>query len=352
MADLSAKLERLRITPLEQRSTLRSAALSCGVSRATLQRRVKDEKLVAHTSNVKPLLTEENKVARLTWCIGHVEPLSLLFRDMNDTIHVDEKLFYMTAVRRRYYLLPGEAEPHRQVRSKRYITKVMMLAVVGRPRWGEASGSFFDGKLGIWPFIVREAAVRSSTKRPAGTIVTKEGRVNQGTYCAMLIEKLLPAVRERWPAARDGVHVRVQQYNAPAHISVDDAQFADTVQQQELDIELCCQPPNSPDLNCLDLGLFAVIQARQHLRTPRSFDELIDAVTAVYWELPPSTINAALSLQGSMDLCIQDTGGNTFKPPHMAKAKLQREGRLPLSVDEYQSRTVPPKATTTNVDAL
>ncbi|KAG6616384.1 Transposase, Tc1-like protein [Phytophthora cinnamomi] len=182
MADLSAKLERLRITPLEQRSTLRSAALSCGVSRATLQRRVKDGKLVAHTSNVKLLLTEENK---------------------------------------------------------------LLFASAGRPQ----------------------------------------------------------------------------------------ETFADAVQQQELDIELCCQPPNSPGLNCLDLGLFAAIQARQRLRTPRSFDELIDAVTAAYWELPPSTINAAfLSLQGSMDLCIQDTGGNTFKPPHMAKAKLQREGRLPLSL--------------------
>ncbi|KAJ8530483.1 hypothetical protein ON010_g14429 [Phytophthora cinnamomi] len=72
----------------------------------------------------------------------------------------------------------------------------------------------------------------------------------------------------------------VQQDNAPANISVDNSQLADAVQQQELDIELCCQPPNSPDLNCFDLGLFAAIQARQRLRTPRSFDEVIDAVTA------------------------------------------------------------------------
>ncbi|KAG6615544.1 uncharacterized protein IUM83_05140 [Phytophthora cinnamomi] len=68
MADLSAKLERLRIIPLEQRSTLRSSPLSCGVSRATLQCRVKDEQLVAHTSNVNPLLTEANKTKNYsTW---------------------------------------------------------------------------------------------------------------------------------------------------------------------------------------------------------------------------------------------------------------------------------------------
>ncbi|KAG3005744.1 hypothetical protein PC123_g5889 [Phytophthora cactorum] len=44
---------------------------------------------------------------------------------MYDIVYVDEKLFY---------LLPGEPEPERSVRSKRYITKVMMLAAVARPR--------------------------------------------------------------------------------------------------------------------------------------------------------------------------------------------------------------------------
>jgi hypothetical protein len=98
-------------------------------------------------------------------------------------------------------------------------------------------------------------------------------------------------------------------------------------------MELSCQPPNSPDLNCLDLDLFTAIQARQRLCAPRSFEELIDAVSAAYWELPPSTINATfLSLQGTMDACILGAGGNAFRPRHMAKAKLEREGRLPVSL--------------------
>ncbi|KAG2916212.1 hypothetical protein PC119_g8729 [Phytophthora cactorum] len=219
---------------------------------------------------------------------------------MYDTIHVDEKEFYLTAVRRRYYLLPGEEAHHRQVRSKRFITKVMMLAVVARPRWNAASGSYFDRKLGVWPFIVQEPAVRSSLRRPTGTMITKEGRVNKGTYRKMLIQHLLPAVRERCPSVCNGELLR---------------------------------PPNSPDLNCLDLGLFSAIQARQRLRTPHNIEELVEAVKAAYWELPPSTINAAFwSLQGSMDLCILDGGGNAFKPPHIGKEKLQREGRLPESV--------------------
>ncbi|KAG2778908.1 hypothetical protein PC116_g5185 [Phytophthora cactorum] len=154
MLDLSEKLEKLRITPFDQRSTLCAASSACGVARATLQRRVKGGQVVAHVSNVKPLLTDENKAARLAWCILHVQPNSLLFNNMYDTIHVDEKLFYLTAVRRRYYL-PGEEAPHRQVRSKRFITKVMMLAAVVRPRWNAASGSYLTVSLVSGPSSFR-----------------------------------------------------------------------------------------------------------------------------------------------------------------------------------------------------
>ncbi|KAG3207206.1 hypothetical protein PC128_g218 [Phytophthora cactorum] len=287
MMDLSVRLENLRITPFQRRRTIRSASMASGVSRATLQRRVSSGDLVAATSTVKPLLTDENKTERLDGCIMHVQPVFLLFNDMYDTIHVDKKLFYLTAARRRYYLLPGEEAPHRQVRSRRYITKVMMLAAVARPRWDTASNSYFNGKLDIWSFIVQEPAVRSSARRPFGAIVTKEGRVTKETSRKMLIERLLPAIRERWPSAGGGVHLWVQQDNAPAHITATDAASVAGTSQQGLDVELCCQPPNSPDLNCLDLGLFAAIQAHQRLRSPRNIDELVDAVTAAYWELFP-----------------------------------------------------------------
>ncbi|GMF25502.1 unnamed protein product [Phytophthora lilii] len=288
---------------------------------------------IGPADNVKPLLTDDNKAARLAWCISHLQLNSLFFAEMYDTIHVDEKLFYMTAVKRRYYLLPGEEAPHQQVRSKRFITEVMMLAAVARPRWDAASGTYFDGKLGIRPFIVRQPAVRSNSRRPAGTMITKEQSVNKEAYRSKLIQHLLPAVRDLWPSAGNGWRLRVQQDNAPAHISPSHAEFEAAAGQQGLSVELCCQPPNSPDLNCLDLDLFNAIQARQRLRMPRNIDQLIEAVSDSYWELPPAIINAAfLSLQGSMDSCIRDGGGNAFKLPHMAKGKLEREGRLPTSV--------------------
>jgi hypothetical protein len=206
-----------------------------------------------------------------------------------------------------------------------------MLAAVARPRSDPTTGAEFSGKLRIWPFVIREPTMRSSARRPTGTMETKEGRVNKETYRTMLMEKLLLAIRTRWPWAGANERVLVQQDNAPAHISPEDPQFTASALQQDLDVQLRCQPPNSPDLNCLNLSLFTAIQARQRLRALRTLDELIGAVTDVYWELPPATINKAfLSLQGSMDSCIKDLGGNAFKPQHMGKDKLAREGRLPV----------------------
>ncbi|KAG6964176.1 hypothetical protein JG687_00006140 [Phytophthora cactorum] len=137
MMDLSVRLENLR-TPFDRRSTIRSASMA-SVSRATEQWRVSSGELVAATTTVKPLLTDENKTERLDWCIMHVQPVFLLFNDM-----------------RRYYLLPGEEAPHHQARSRRYITKVMILAAV---------------------------ADQDGTRRPAGATVTEEGCVRR-----MLIE--------------------------------------------------------------------------------------------------------------------------------------------------------------------
>lgn len=51
-----------------------------------------------------------------------------------------------------YYLHAEEEEPLRSAKVKTFITKIMFLTAVARPRLG------FDGKIGIWPFVVKGAA--------------------------------------------------------------------------------------------------------------------------------------------------------------------------------------------------
>ncbi|KAE8886581.1 hypothetical protein PF005_g8050 [Phytophthora fragariae] len=332
-SDHTHTLERLRGVDVAARSTVRSAAAACGMAPTTLFRQLQQGRLRSHTSVVKPILSDANKAERLQFSLSHIQRDTMLYDKMLDTVHVDEKLFYITQPTRRFLLLPGEEAPIRRLRSKRYITKVMFLAAVGRPRFDPATQQFFDGKLGIWPFVEHVPAQRSSARRPAGTIITKDISVTKTSYRAMLIAKLLPALCEHWPEDTDGRPIVVQQDNAPAHIASEDQVFADAVAACGRRVVLRNQPPNNPDLNCNDLGLFASIQARQQKKNARTTDELIAAVTESYWELPMRTINATfLSLQGSMDDCIAQDGDNNYKPRHMKKAKLEREGRLPMSI--------------------
>ncbi|KAE8915421.1 hypothetical protein PF005_g10062 [Phytophthora fragariae] len=77
----------------------------------------------------------------------------MLFNAMEDVIHVDEKLFDMTTVNRRYVLLPDEAVSTRRVRSKCHIPKAVVLAAVAMPHSDPRAGAFSDGKIGLWAFL-------------------------------------------------------------------------------------------------------------------------------------------------------------------------------------------------------
>ena len=80
--------------------------------------------------------------------------------------------------------------------------------------------------------------------------------VTRDTIQKFLIEKVLPAIKEKWPAEERGCPIFIQQDNAKTHIAVDDLDFCRAAQADGWDIRLMCQPPNSLDLNILDLGFF------------------------------------------------------------------------------------------------
>jgi hypothetical protein len=49
----------------------------------------------------------------------------------------------------------------------------------------------------------------------------------------------------------------IQQDNALTNLKLDDPIFCEAAKQNEFDIRLICQPPNSPDFNILDLDIFS-----------------------------------------------------------------------------------------------
>nr|XP_016499741.1 PREDICTED: uncharacterized protein LOC107818270 [Nicotiana tabacum] len=286
-----------------RRTNIRSLACAMDMSTSTIFRRIKEGVIRPHTNAIKPHLTEENKKARLQFCLSMIES-------------------------------EQEPNPYRSCKSKNFITKVMFMAAVARPRLAEDGIELFSGKIGIFPFVFKEPAKRNSKNRVAGTLETKPIlSVTKDVTRTCLIEKVLPAIRSKWPLSQSNAPIFIQQDNARPHLSVNDLQFTEAAQQDGFDIRLCFQPPNSPDLNVLDLGFSRAIQSLQHQMAPKTIDELVNAVEKSFNDMKVERLNHVfLTLQSCMVEVMKDKGGNNYKVPHMKKDMLERHGTLPTQV--------------------
>ncbi|OMO65709.1 hypothetical protein COLO4_31045 [Corchorus olitorius] len=126
---------------------------------------------------------------------------------MFNQVHIDEKWFFMTRESERYYLLPEEDELVRTCKSKRFITKVMFLAAVARPRFDES-----------------------------GTMETKPMLVTKDVTQAYMIEKILPAIKSKLPDKMETVYI--QQDNAKPHINPKDVEFLKAASSDGFDIQI------------------------------------------------------------------------------------------------------------------
>lgn len=85
---------------------------------------------------------------------------------------------------RRFYLLPKENDPYRCTQSKRFNIKVM----TSRTLYDTYGNIIHDGKFGIYPFVERFAAKKTSKIRVASTIETRpieknHQRGHQNCHC-------------------------------------------------------------------------------------------------------------------------------------------------------------------------
>ncbi|VFQ79421.1 unnamed protein product [Cuscuta campestris] len=326
---------KLSQIPFHQRQTLRAVSHCLNVSTTTAHRWLKEKKIKRHSNAIKPFLCEKGKLKRLKYCLSFISPTSLpnpTFHHCYDYIHIDEKWFNLSKPKATFYTLPGEDDPYRITQSKTHIPKIIFLAAVGRPRFEVDGEVIWDGKIGIFPFTFEEAAKRASKNRPAGTMEIKAvPKIARDVMRSMMIQQLLPAIRAKWPGTSK--QVIIQQDNAKPHIDINDLEFVSASKEGDWDIQLQFQPPNSPDLNVLDLGFFRSIDALSDKTAPRSMRELITNVTMSYDQLIAQTLNNVfLTYQEVMSDVLKQKGGNDYKIPHMGKERLAREGLLPENI--------------------
>ncbi|XP_042065382.1 uncharacterized protein LOC121808885 [Salvia splendens] len=296
--------DKFRNLSILERSTIRKVASKMEVSKTTIGRFLKSNQLKPHTSAIKPTLTETNKIARMKWCLSHIQPTlaegKLLYHSMHNMVHIDEKWFYMTKTSDRYYLLPEEDVPYRSCKSKRFITKVMFMAAI-------------------------IPAIKAKWPKPVQSI-TKE------VMKTCLLNQIIPAIKAKWPA-NASKKIFIQQDNVKPHLRAADQLFETLASTDGFEFHLISQPPNSPDTNVLDLGYFRAIQSLQDDKMATSIDDLLRNVFTSFEELSPQTLNRVfITLQSCLTTILQVHGKNDYKIPHMNKDRLQRTEGLPLQL--------------------
>ena len=141
----------------------KKAGTLLGVSKTIVHHWIVDLTIQVHSNSLKPVLTEENKVAQLLMALDSRDPQDpMKFLDMMDHIHVGEKWFFLSQQKERYLLKPEEKNPKLCVKSKSQKTKVMFLCATAHPHFNPCANSWWDGKLGIWPIGDWEPAKRAS----------------------------------------------------------------------------------------------------------------------------------------------------------------------------------------------
>jgi AraC-like DNA-binding protein len=321
--------------PLKKRTTLQDLAAELNVSKSTLHRRFKEGKFKRHTNDIKPILTDDNMKARVRYCLDMLDPTSLpqepTFRGMFNVVHIDEKWFYLTRRCQKFYLSPNEERPKRGIRNKAFIPKVMFLTAISRPRFDQHGTCMFDGKIGMFAFVTKEYAKRNSRYRDRGTLITKAmTSVKKADSREYLVNMVLPAIKQKWPAEDFGQPIFIQQYNTKTHIDVNDAVFKQAATADGFDIRLMCQPPNSLDLNIFDLAFFAGIQAMFQKSSPKNIDDIIAKVNEAFQQYPEERSNRIfLTHQTCMMQIMKEKGSHHYSIPHMKKQALEKNGVLP-----------------------
>ncbi|XP_074298251.1 uncharacterized protein LOC141629089 [Silene latifolia] len=299
-------VQKILLIPMSERGSLITFSKAIGVSPSTVQKWVKVGLIRSHTSALKPMLTDENKYKRMYFDLSKLRydrvSNSLRFKEMSFEIHMDEKWFYITQDQAKFFLLCEELNPYRACKSKSFITKVMFMAAVSRPMYDGNGTLVFDGKIGIFPFTFKEPAKRNSKNRVVGTLETKSiTSITKQVVKDMLISKILPAIK----TTADGFNISLNQ-----------------------------QPPNSPDLNVLDLGFFRSIQSLQQRLRAKTVDQLVNNVVQAWEEEPALCLDDVwLSLQAVMLEVLKNKGHNDFKLPHLGKQAQRAAGTLPRNLD-------------------
>ena len=149
----------------------------------------------------------------------------------------------------------------------------------------------------------------------------------------MILEKVLPAIKENWPLRYSSETIWINEDNCRCHPEATRTALQDVAAMDGWDIRGRPQPPNSPDLNVLDLGFFNSIQSLQYKTRPKNIDDLIAKVEESFNKTERKALdNVFMTLQDCMIGILQRGGDNTYKLKHSSKNTKKNNPALPYRI--------------------
>ena len=93
----------------------------------------------------------------------------------------------------------------------------------------------FYGKIDCFPLVTYENAKRDSRNRLAGTQVVKPiTSITRDVIRDFMVNKVLPAIRAKWPTEDVKKQIFIQQDNVPSHLPVNDPFFVRLLSNKDL----------------------------------------------------------------------------------------------------------------------
>lgn len=324
--------DELRMAPEGQRSFTR--ALS------TLHRYVRKLQYQRRYAYVKPTLRSGNKQKRLQFVLEErlePDPVSnehYRFKSLDNVVFVDEKYFPLFRTRHRIWAPPGVEVPAEHARNKDHVPAMMYLTAVMKPSVDLQTGTFNDGKIAMIPFANDIPAKRSSRNRPAGTLEMKPFTCNSETFYDAMTRPggMIEKIREKLQHLQEReIVVVIQADNAPPHIGKQNIDRLNTfgAAQQGMKIRVVLQPPQSPDYNVLDLGLFHSLNAGtiSYRHGVSDFGDLNTNLQQVFASYPNDVHERIYAkLLDIYRETLKVFGGNTYSLPHCQVRDRQSHG--------------------------
>jgi len=290
------------------RCLLHTGKSSKGMSFSTVRRCFKKPEWRMALRATRPSLTPDQKKKRVAFALKHLE-------DNNEAhVEIDEKWFYGGSLNGRIHVPKGMLAHRRPVRSKRFIPKVLVITAVAKPN----ATYNFDGRIGFWPVVANYQARRSSIYHARGEVYQKTTTLNAAKFERFIAHFVAPKIRRVMPWCDE---ITIQLDNAPPHSRT--AHIAKLINKQRSDrhikLTFVKQPPQSPDTNVNDLGLYHSLQRCIDLGglPLHTTSNVLTGVRFAWRKLTAATLDSLFRVkQRVLRKIVELEGSNEFIVPH------------------------------------